>query len=177
MESIYKFGLSVCLFVSNKRQNGWTDRAHIFCGISRDLFYKIRELFFFVVQCSQLIDDGAKPPKSLVYTLCLPVCPFVSRKRQNGWTDRAQIFWGTSRRFIHQIRFLKILKINEIFFIKSTKFCLFLFYNVHTENMFTIEIEDGRETLVIWWCKSLIFQTETIWSNRIHTFKNQSYNV
>ena len=36
MKSIYKFGLSVCLFVSNKRQNGWTDRAQIFCGTSRD---------------------------------------------------------------------------------------------------------------------------------------------
>ena len=38
--SIYKFGLSVCLsvclFVSNKRQNGWTDRAQIFCGTSCD---------------------------------------------------------------------------------------------------------------------------------------------
>ena len=42
--SIYKFGLSVCLFVclsvclfvSNKRQNGWTDRAQIFCGTSHD---------------------------------------------------------------------------------------------------------------------------------------------
>ena len=38
--SIYKFGLSVwvsvCLFVSNKRQNGWTDRAQIFCWTSRD---------------------------------------------------------------------------------------------------------------------------------------------
>jgi len=37
---IYKFSLSVwvfvCLFVSNKRQNGWTDRAQIFCGTSRD---------------------------------------------------------------------------------------------------------------------------------------------
>ena len=37
--SIYKFGLSVCLFVflfvSNKRQNGWTDRAQIFSGTSR----------------------------------------------------------------------------------------------------------------------------------------------
>jgi len=39
-QSIYKFGLSVCLFVcffvclfvSNKRQNGWTDRAQIFVG-------------------------------------------------------------------------------------------------------------------------------------------------
>ena len=26
----------VCLFVSNKRQNGWTDRAQIFCGTSRE---------------------------------------------------------------------------------------------------------------------------------------------
>ena len=26
----------VCLFVSNKRQNSWTDRAQIFCGTSRD---------------------------------------------------------------------------------------------------------------------------------------------
>ena len=40
LTSIYKFGLSVCLsvclFVSNKRQNGWTDRAQIFCGTSHD---------------------------------------------------------------------------------------------------------------------------------------------
>jgi len=39
-KSIYKFGLSVwvsvCLFVSNKRQNGRTDRAQILCGTSRD---------------------------------------------------------------------------------------------------------------------------------------------
>ena len=28
--------LSVCLFVSNIRQNGWTARAQIFCGTSRD---------------------------------------------------------------------------------------------------------------------------------------------
>ena len=33
---IYKFRLSVCLFVSNKRQNGWTDRAQILCETSRD---------------------------------------------------------------------------------------------------------------------------------------------
>ena len=34
--SIYKFGLSGCLFVSDKRQNGWTDQAQIFCVTSRD---------------------------------------------------------------------------------------------------------------------------------------------
>ena len=36
IQSIYKFGLGVCLFVSNKRQNGWTDLAQFFCGTSRD---------------------------------------------------------------------------------------------------------------------------------------------
>ena len=39
---------------------------------------------------------------------------------------------------LNKIRFLKILKITEIF-------CLFLFYNVHKGNVFTIEMEDGRE--------------------------------
>ena len=38
--SKYKFGLgvcmSVCLFVSNKRQNGRIDRAQIFCGTLHD---------------------------------------------------------------------------------------------------------------------------------------------
>ncbi len=34
--SKYKFSLSVCLlFVSNKRQNGWTDQAQILYGTSR----------------------------------------------------------------------------------------------------------------------------------------------
>ena len=30
-------------------------------------------------------------------SVCLSVCLFVSNKRQNGLTDRAQIFCGTSR--------------------------------------------------------------------------------
>ena len=34
--SIYKFSLSVCLFVSNERPNGRTDRAQILRGTSRD---------------------------------------------------------------------------------------------------------------------------------------------
>ena len=60
--SIYKFGLSaclfVCLFVSNKRQNGWTDRAKFFCGTSRD-HRKGLWMFCFKMYtkrtCSQLI--------------------------------------------------------------------------------------------------------------------------
>ena len=32
----------------------------------------------------------------IMYILCLSVCPFVSNKRQNGWTDWAQILCRAS---------------------------------------------------------------------------------
>ena len=72
-------GWSVCLFVSNKRQNGWTDRAEILCGTYawlqgrfmddrifknllltkfnfenfeiHEILNKIRKNFLFVLQC------------------------------------------------------------------------------------------------------------------------------
>ena len=95
--------------------------------------------------------------------VCLSVCLFVSNKRQNSWTDKAQILCGTSyfpreglwiikisKICLHQnsifIKILKTLKIHEIFWWNPrTFFCLF--YNVHKENLFTIKIEDGREAL------------------------------
>ena len=46
IESIYIYTLlvykSVCLFVSNRRQNGWTDQDQTLCGTSREpgKFYK-----------------------------------------------------------------------------------------------------------------------------------------
>ena len=86
------------------------------------------------------------------------VCLFVSNKRQNGWTDRAQIFVGHlgtpgkvyefSNTCLHQnsisIKFFKILKIHEIF-CENPQIIFVLFYDVHKENMFTINLEDGRE--------------------------------
>ena len=89
------------------------------------------------------------------------VCLFVSNKRQNGWTDWAQIFFVTSRGpreglwmikilniCLYQnsifIKFLKILKIHEFFWFKFENIFV-LFYDVHKENMSTIKIEDGRE--------------------------------
>ena len=102
--SIYKFGLSVCvsvcLFISNKRQNGWTDRAQIFCGTSSD------------------------PREGLWMIEILNIC-----LHQNS------IF----------IKFLqKILKILK-FFCENPQINFVLFYNVLKENMFTINLEDGRE--------------------------------
>ena len=42
------------------------------------------------------------------------------------------------------IKFLKILKIREIF-CENPRINFVLFYDVHKENMFTINLEDGRE--------------------------------
>ena len=42
------------------------------------------------------------------------------------------------------IKFLKILKIQEIFW-ENPRTIFVLFYDVHKENMFTINLEDGRE--------------------------------
>ena len=42
------------------------------------------------------------------------------------------------------IKFLKILKIHEIF-CENPRIIFVLFYDVHTENMFTINLEDGHE--------------------------------
>ena len=42
------------------------------------------------------------------------------------------------------IKFLKILKIREIC-CENPQIIFVLFYDVHKENMFTINLEDGRE--------------------------------
>ena len=96
-----------------------------------------------------------------IYKFGLSVCLFVSNKLQNGWTDRAQIFCGTSRDSreglwiikisnicLHKnsivIKFFKILKIREIF-CENLQIIFILFYDVHKENMVRTNLEDGRE--------------------------------
>ena len=88
-----------------------------------------------------------------IYIYTLFVCPFVSNKRLNGFTDRAQILCGTSRDRSEGLWMIKISKIslqqNSILikFWKSTKFFVFCFVLQCTlrAKMFPIEIEDGRE--------------------------------
>ena len=99
-----------------------------------------------------------------IWLVCLFVCRFVcivSNKRQNGWIDRVHIFCGTSRDpreglwmikisniCLHQnsifIKFLKILKIHEIF-LWNPRIIFVLFHDVHKENIFTINLGDGHE--------------------------------
>ena len=107
-----------------------------------------------------------------IYTL--RVCPFfvvVSNKRQNGWTDRAQILCGTSHDHREGLWMIKISKIclqqNSIFirFWKSTKFCfkiralfcLFLFYNVYKEKMFSWNRRWARRSLLFYLIKTDIY--------------------
>ena len=91
-----------------------------------------------------------------IYILCLSVCLFVSRKRQNDWTDRAKILCGISRgpqgRYFNDKNFKNLPQYIKfdfwtnpriIIFMKSAKF-LFVFDLQSTQrNMFTIE--DGRK--------------------------------
>ena len=47
-------------------------------------------ILFFIV-------DPFKLSSQYLIFACLSVCPFVTKKRQLGWTVRAQIFSGTTR--------------------------------------------------------------------------------
>ena len=94
---------------------------------------------------------------SSIYFACLSVC--ILNKRQNGCTDRANIFVGphvTPERYMEdqiiknlpltKFDFWKILK--STIFLKNPQticFVLFLFYNIYKKNIFTIEMEDWRK--------------------------------
>ena len=75
-------------------------------------------------------------------------CLFVFNIRQNGWTDRVQFFCATQRagKVFGWSNFQKCAsnKFRLKLFENSRNFCLFLFYNVYKEKMFTNKIEDGR---------------------------------
>ena len=92
---------------------------------------------------------------SVCLSVCMFVCLFVSNKRQNGWTERAQIFFGSlvwfQGRFMDDQIFknFPLRKFDFWKFWKSPKFILFLFYNVYNENMFTIDKEDGHSLVFI----------------------------
>ena len=91
-----------------------------------------------------------------IYLLvCLSAWPFVSNKRENDLIVLLHISPGKAYKIIK--KFFLILPRTEIWFalnfenpqnfflIKSANFCLFSFYKVLKEIMFTVEIEDGRE--------------------------------
>ena len=111
--SVYKFRLSVCLFVSNKRQNGWTDRAQILCGISQApgkvyKWSKLKKIVFKVFYfCKKNLNF--ENPRIFFYKI----------REQNSISNK----FSKSTKFFYEIR--------ELFF-------CFFFFNVHKENMFTI---------------------------------------
>ena len=82
----------------------------------------------------------------LCLSVCLLVCPFVSNKLQNGWTDRAQFFWNLTwpqGRFMDDRIFTNLLLIKLDFwkFWKSTiliirEFFCFVLHCIQRENVF-----------------------------------------
>jgi len=103
---IYKFGLSVCLFVCLSVclypinvKTAEPIGPKFFCGTSRD------------------------PMEGLWMIEILNIC-----------LHHNSIF----------IKFLEILNIHEIF-CENPRIIFVLFYDVHKENMFTVNLEDGRE--------------------------------
>ena len=91
-----------------------------------------------------------------IYILWLSVCfLFVSKKkRQNGWTFRANIACGTSHDPREGLWMMKISKIclQQLWFQKNPRYLtrkaqtiMFFFCNIYKEKMFTIEIEYGCE--------------------------------
>ena len=81
----------------------------------------------------------------------MSVCLFVSNVSNCGtYRDPREGFWMIKilNICLHQnsifIKFLKILKIPKIC-CENPRIIFVLFYDVHKENMFTINLEDGRE--------------------------------
>ena len=81
------------------------------------------------------------------------------------------------------IKFFKILKIHEIF-CENPRIIFVLLYDVHTENMFTINLEDGREppskaSNLKWRAKFQIYRLhlrDFDWLNFIH-FSGYKYKI
>ena len=72
----------------------------------------------------------------------------MNRSGPNFVWDLISVYrWSKFQKFAsNTIRFSINFKNPRNIFTKSAKFCLFLFYNIYKEKMFTIEIEDGRES-------------------------------
>ena len=132
-----------------------------------------------------LVQSNCDLPNLYIYFAWVYVCLFVSNKRQNGWTERAQIFFGSlvwfQGRFINDQIFknFPLRKFDFWKFWKSTKFILFLFYNVYSENMFTIEKEDGRSLVFIFITKYTLQKFSFFLSNilfKYFLFRRDSVN-
>ena len=76
--------------------------------------------------------------------VCLSVCPFVSNKRQNGWTDRAQILCGTSHDPREGFWIIEFSNIFTIFFcMNSTMYTKRRYSEIKPQ--LKEEIKDGGE--------------------------------
>ena len=99
---------------------------------------KIREVFY------TLFYNDKERKTSIVLFACMFVCLPVRLYPINVKTPRKVYGDRIFKICLINILFLKILKIHEIF-CENPRIIFVLFYDVHIENMFTINLEDGRE--------------------------------
>ena len=99
---------------------------------------------------------------NIIYFACLggflSVCLFVSNKRQNGWTNLAQIICVTSHDPREGLRMIECLK-----FTFNRIRCFQVFF-LNCEKLFTIELEDGSETGILYLinCNENIYVWSTV---------------
>ena len=79
-------------FMQEKHSNLKIVFSHASGGFLRDESFIIN----FLITKHMLYSRRFSPMNLYLYITCLGVCFFVSNKRQNGLTDPAQIFCGTS---------------------------------------------------------------------------------
>ena len=75
--------LSVCLFVSHKRQNGWTDWAKIVCGIGSVFFFFENEPIWKekTIKCFRIIKNGRLSKRQLkAEAIYIKVAPYKTIK-------------------------------------------------------------------------------------------------
>ena len=76
-----------------------------------NIFYKIRDFFLICTQKEDVYDGKGRYARSALiakYIYNLLVCLFVSNKRQNGRTDRAQISCGITHDPRESLSMIKI---------------------------------------------------------------------
>ena len=136
------------LLMKNVRIKGWFINLWASCS----QFSQSRHRTGKIVEPDEAVEMDPEP-EQLMHGVCL----FVSKNRQNGFADRAQFFCWTScdcmwpKERLMEDRVFKYLpltkfvfanfEIQQIFLRNPQHFCLFLFYNVYIEKMFTIKIK------------------------------------
>ena len=116
---------SVCLFVSNKRQIGWTDRAQILCGASTPgkiyeckNYKRMSTKFFDFRKILKIHKKMIKTTKKFIFVLSKRKCWKIDRWTNKSWNRR----WSTFRIHYCNIKAVQFLLRCSNMFLSSLKY-------------------------------------------------------